>query len=348
MKKLDYLTWLAVAAMSSPFACANTERDFNSATTGGGGSETGGSGGGGGSGASGGTGATGGSGGSVTGGSGGTGGPACEELPPAKLALYLVLDRSAAMATVSGTGTRWSVQFTALDNFLKDGASTGLHVAAVSSPKATLPCDEATYTSAAVAYGDLPAHASAITTPFQTDSPSGSATMLAAVGVALASATQLATDNPEYVSDVVLSMGTIGSACAGYELSALQTALSDAVDSAAVRTWIVNAGALDLVAEQTILSTAGGTPVLDVTPSEALAQIRDTAAACQFQVPNGFPAGDQIYMDGAALQAVSGAANCSNATQYYLDSAAAPTMVFLCPLTCDALASTVALGQNCG
>jgi hypothetical protein len=290
-----------------------------------------------------------------------------------RLDIYVMFDRSCSMSCppeMVGPGLccpgdprpRIDQVRAAVGNFLNAPESAGIGVGigyfGHFEPGATS-CDPAAYASAAVEIGVLPDNAAAITTSLQQSDPVGETPTGAAIRGACSYAQGWKARHPAHSVVILLVTDGVPEAPVTFSCNptvddAAQAARNCFAASPGIPTYVLGVGGrldnLDQLAE------AGGTGQAhlvgantDVTDEvlEALNRIRESAAVrCEFQVPPA-PQGERIDPslvnvtfedsrgDVQVIQASGSLAGCGDEGGWYYDDPTAPSIVKLCPSTCD-------------
>jgi hypothetical protein len=288
--------------------------------------------------------------------------------------LYFMVDITGSMLCPVGPGgngcevdpgppyeptTRWTEESKALKAFLgtpgNDGMGAG--IAFFPTPNGDI-CPSANYVTPAVEIAPLPGVAAAIDAAIDRQSPAGNTPTVASLTGATEHASAWAKAHPERRAAVVYSTDGYPKSC-GAENSianAANVAKAALAASPSIPTYVLGVGpnlqSLDQIA------AAGGTMkayIVDTGQDVArqfamqLNSIRSAALTCDYRIPaslNGpldynyvnvqvTPGGSQT---SSSVSRVANAAACDGgAGGWYYDNPAAPSVITLCPATCDPL-----------
>lgn len=274
------------------------------------------------------------------------------------LNLYIMVDASSSMA-----GTKWEAAQEGLSAFLNDPTQTDIDVALSFFPRpsdATPACDQMAYKEPVVPFGPLPGNAEPITTAFAAKTPDGfSSPMYPALGGAILKGIDLATQNPDEVSAVLLVTDGApdgpGNLCSGVDPSdpVNVAALAEAGASfdPPVKTFVVGLPGVDQAASN-LIADAGGTDeaiVVGTTDTankftEALIKARGELLACIFEIPAEVLAGEvgygfvnvELTPGGGTEMAVLHNPDCDG-PGWTFDDEFNPSAIILCPDTCGTI-----------
>lgn len=274
--------------------------------------------------------------------------------------LYIMYDKSGSML-----GPKWTQSTAALQAFFMDPESAGLRIALRFFPDGA--CDTGCNVNACaqplVPLGELTnlsaptdTHEQALIDAFIGQTPSGGTPLAAALDGAILWAGQVLDDNPYDRAVVVLVTDGDPSDCQdeqSYFVNQAQSAFTDrGILTFAIGLEGSNASLMNAIAN------AGGTGQgffigTDDFQNEliaALQAIRETAVACEYQVPvqvDGGPVDpaevNVLYTPSGASSAVTigqvlDEASCSEtAGGWYYDNPLNPSTIIFCPATCDAV-----------
>lgn len=274
------------------------------------------------------------------------------------LNLYIMVDASSSMA-----GTKWTAAQEGLSAFLNDPTQTDIDVALSFFPRpadATPACDQMAYKEPVVPFGPLPDNADPIMTAFEAKSPDGfSSPMYPALGGAILEGIDMATQDPDEVSAVLLVTDGApdgpGDLCSGVDPSdpanVAQLAAAGAGFDPAVKTFVVGLPGVDQAASN-LIADAGGTDeaiLVGTTDTankftEALVKARGELLACEFAIPPEVLSGEigfgyvnvELTPGGGTPTAISQDPDCAGAG-WKFDDKFNPSSIILCPETCDTI-----------
>ncbi len=283
-----------------------------------------------------------------------------EQAVEKKVNLYIMFDKSSSMA-----GDTWTSAKAGLEAFVTDDYSAGLGVALrffPRDPDSTPVCDQHAYKQPTVPFGELPSNATALMTAMNAEVPDGFGTpMYPALGGAILKGIEVAEQNPEQVSAVLLitdgqPQGPADS-CGGIdpedpdEIAAL-AAIGLGYDPP-VTTFVVGLpGVNQTIAHQ--IAEAGGTDSAILVGAnnvedefrQALLKVRGEAVPCEYAVPEQVLLGEVAITEvnievtsgepGAEPELVPQDQSCQGDGWYY-DDPDDPSLILLCPETCAAL-----------
>jgi hypothetical protein len=288
--------------------------------------------------------------------------PACasvvEEATSKPLNLYVMYDKSN-----SQVGTKWNAAREGLAAFLVDPSSAGVRVALNFFPRAPDQrpvCDQTAYKEPRVPFGVLPAHASAIVSAIQNETPDGFSTPIyPALGGAILGALEEVRARPGEAAAVLLVTDgePTGPAerCGGVnpeDVGEIRNVARAGVQQApGVRTYVIGLpGVVPTIANQ--IADAGGTKKafivagtnLQADFQRALSEVRGNALPCEYELPARVAdktyAFDRVNVrvapGGGQPETVAQDATCAGEGWRY-DDARSPTKIVLCAATCDRL-----------
>lgn len=270
--------------------------------------------------------------------------------------LYVMFDKSSSMA-----GSKWEDAKAGLKAYVEAPGADSIRAALRFFPRdadATPACDQVAYREPTVPYGPLPMNAMAIEAAVDAEAPDGFNTpMYPALGGAILKGIEMATNNPGEVSAVLLitdgePMGP-GTMCSGVnpEDPAVIAQLAATGKSMGVSTYVVGLpGVNQAVANQIAMAGGSDTAILvGVTNvaaefQQALQKVAGSAIPCDYAIPDEVISGEiglnkvnvEITPPGGQPMTVPYDDTCANGGWKY-DDPAAPTVILLCPSTCDAL-----------
>ncbi len=289
--------------------------------------------------------------------------------------LYIMYDKSVSMA-----GSKWTSAQLGMSAFLNDEASEGLRVAIRFFPRdadTTPVCDQYAYKDPTVDFGELPGHASNIETAISSETPDGFNTpMYPALGGALLEGIEVAQDNPDEASAVLLV--TDGqpqgpaALCGGVDpedpavIAGL--AATGANYNPPVATFVVGLPGVDQSTANQIAQAGGTESAILVSANDvqeefkqALLKVRGKAVPCEYALPQPVIDGE-VGISLVNIELTTGEAGAEpemlpynpscNGDGWSYDDPDAPTEIVLCPQTCTALkedfgaAIKVVLGCN--
>lgn len=274
--------------------------------------------------------------------------------------LYIMYDKSGSML-----GPKWTQSTAALQAFFMDPESAGLRIALRFFPDGACDtgCNVGACAQPLVPLGELTnlsaptdTHEQALIDAFIGQTPSGGTPLSAALDGAILWAGQVLDTDPYDRAVVVLVTDGEPSDCQddeSYFVNQAQSALSDrGILTFAIGLEGSNASLMNAIA------SAGGTEQgffigTDDFQNEliaALQAIRETAVACEYQVPVQVDGGPVDPAEVNVLYTPSGAsssvtigqvldeASCSQtAGGWYYDNPLNPSTIIFCPATCDAV-----------
>lgn len=222
-------------------------------------------------------------------------------------------------------------------------------------------CTAADYAIPAVEIASLPGSAAALTMAINGRSPNGSTPTAPALDGALQHAKSWATAHPDRRTAVIYSTDGAPDGCDANNTIATAASLAQSAFSGtpSVATYVIGVGA-DLVAGLNQIAAAGGTSKAYMVDtggnvaqqlSDALGSIRSSTLTCDYKIP---PASSgtldfgkvnvqvQIGASGGTMLIgqVADKASCGSGPGWYYDNSAKPTLITLCPGTCDPLLQT--------
>jgi uncharacterized protein YegL len=258
--------------------------------------------------------------------------------------LVFMFDRSGSMKDSS----KWSSCATGIKAFFGDAASAGVQASLQFFASAD-ECNVAGYTAPAVAMRALPDGAT-FGTAIDAISPSGGTPTRPALEGAIGYAKQVQTQHPDGKVAIVLVTDGEPNDCSS---SVNNVAALAGTVAQAIPTYVIGVGSSLTNLNQ--IAKGGGTSqailVSTTTPAsittdfeKAIGQIKQQALSCEYKIPAP-PSGQTL--DAANVNVLytagSGASDtltynkdCTGAGWRY-DDAAAPTKVFICPTSCDAV-----------
>ena len=277
------------------------------------------------------------------------------------LDMYIMLDKSGSMAwninggTLSGGGnnpsSRWYQVKEALKEFASHPQSAGMGVGLGYFPKSSGECNASSYANPDVSIGLLPAHAANIASSLDATSPNGGTPTRYALEGALQYAQQWAVDHPDHSVIVVLATDGEPEGCSGNTMSHIKT-VAQTYAAAGIPTFVIGIG--NKTGNLNDIATAGGTgQAIMVTGSnatqefiDAMNAIRGVALACEYQIPPP-KEGEQLDYEKVNLRFTSGDGTkedipyigdesaCSGNGGWFYDNPDEPTMIKVCPETCN-------------
>lgn len=261
--------------------------------------------------------------------------------------LHLLLDSSLSMDDAS----KWNSATAAVSALVDDPSAAGLELGLQFFPLGE-DCDPDHYALPAVALDFLPGNADKVKTALASRQPKGNTPMAPALrgAVSYVRALRLA-DSSRDVAVVLVTDGAPDT-CQSSTRTVVEIATEAASVEPRVRTFVVGL-ANGYVTDMNRIAAAGGTGeaiLIDSDPSTAqklvttLKTVRDTQRLCRYAVPDAGaakPTADdvsvsmQITPDSMRipLPRVASAGQCGNGG-FFVDDAANPKAVSLCPSTC--------------
>jgi hypothetical protein len=270
--------------------------------------------------------------------------------------LYVMFDKSSSMAS------KWEATKTGLAAFVDDSASAGLRLGLRFFPRppdAVAECDQNAYKEPAVDFGALPGHAQAIKDGMDAESPDGFGTPIyPALGGAILEGIDLAMDNPEYQSAVLLVTDGLpdgpDGTCSGVDPED-PAAIADLAATGrdfGVTTYVVGLPGVNQAVMDEIAVGGGSDQAIIVGNGDvaeefriALAKVRGQAIPCVYELPEQVKSGEvslgfvNIEVtpgDGSEPFTVPYDQSCNGGGWRY-DVEDAPTAIELCPETCAAI-----------
>jgi hypothetical protein len=272
------------------------------------------------------------------------------------LNLYIMVDASSSMA-----GSKWAAAQEGLSAFLNDPTQTDIDVALSFFPRPAggpPACDQGAYKEPVVPFGALPGNAEPIMTAFAAKTPDGfSSPMYPALGGAILKGLDLAAQNPDEVSAVLLVTDGApdgpGALCSGVNPSDPAEVAELAASGAdfGVKTFVVGLPGVDQDASN-LIAAGGGTDeaiVVGTTDTankftEALVKARGELLACVFAIPDEVLDGEigfgfvnvELTPGGGSATSVPHDEDC-NGPGWKFNDIFNPTSIILCPETCASI-----------
>jgi hypothetical protein len=236
-------------------------------------------------------------------------------------------------------------------------------------------CNSASYSSSTVAIAPLPGNERAVTSAMQTLVPTGETPTGPALRGACTFAQTWKSSHPERnVALLLLTDGKpeaplscllSGGACCPSIEEATAAAQACLEGAPGIKTYVLGVG--PLLDNLNDIALAGGTGAAYLVESndvaknvlEALQRIRSDAIPCQLGLPAA-PAGSELSLDEVNLtytaadcdttliEAVPSAAQCGRADGWYYDNPTRPSVVNLCPASCDRVSGDGRLDYSIG
>jgi hypothetical protein len=273
------------------------------------------------------------------------------------LHLYIMFDKSASMA-----GNKWDAAEAGLAAFVDDVTAAGVDVGMRFFPRmpdSTPGCDQAAYKEPTVAFGLLPGNADAIKNAIAGETPNGFGTpMYPALGGAILKSIEIAQANPDHAAAVLLVTdgqpeGPNGT-CGGLDpedpqvvadLAAIGANFNPPIATYVVGLPGVNQDTANLIAaagdtDEAIL--VGGN--VEDQFREALQKVKGDALPCTYEIPPQVLSGEVALSKVNVERTTSGGdvitipqdQDCEGEGWRY-DNPSMPTLIELCPQTCEAL-----------
>jgi len=278
------------------------------------------------------------------------------------LNLYIMVDASSSMA-----GAKWDAALEGLTAFLNDPNQTDVDVAISFFPRPPggEACDQMLYKEPVVPFGPLPANAQPIIDAFEAKTPDGfSSPMYPALGGAILKGIDLAEQNPDEVSAVLLVTDGApdgpGPTCAGVDPSVAANVAALAAAGAnydpPIKTFVVGLPGVDQ-ASANLIADAGGTDEAIVVGStdtankfaEALVKARGELLSCIFDIPPEVLEGTIAFNFVNVVLTPGGGApgqilhneRCDG-PGWTFDDPFNPNAIVLCPETCASIVDDTA------
>ncbi len=295
----------------------------------------------------------------------GTGGASCALYQHTEvhkpLNLYIMIDKSSSMA-----GAKWMAAGTGLTAFAQNPGIDNIQAALRFFPRpvdATPACDQPSYMSPTVPFGPLPMNAPALEAGFAAEMADGfSSPMYPALGGAILEGIQVAQNNPDQVSAVLLVTDGApdgpGTSCAGVDPNdpMVIASLAAAGLTKGVPTFVIGMPGVDLTS-MTPIAVAGGTGsviVLDTTNTalefqQALQKVSGQAIPCTYDIPAEVVSGmvelSKVNVETTPPMGMPQTAKYNqgcggDGTGWQYDNPTMPTAIDICPSTCSAIKSS--------
>lgn len=275
------------------------------------------------------------------------------------LNLYVMFDKSSSMTG----GNKWDSAKAGLSAFLNDPKSAGIRVALNFFPRApdsTPVCDQMAYKEPRVPFGELPQNAGPLMDALDAELPDGFSTpMYPALGGAILKAIDV-TASGESAAVLLVTDGEPqgpASTCAGVDpedpAEIAKIAASGAAYVPPVTTFVIGLPGASQSVGNTIAAAGGSGEAILVASTdveqafqEALAAVRGQALPCEFVIPTEVAQGDVEPGNVNVLYTSPGSPDsetlpkstdaCATGSWVY-DDDTAPTLISLCPSTCEQL-----------
>lgn len=298
--------------------------------------------------------------------------PACEHVTQETLRvhtdIFILLDASGSMncpvsddacdddrAAPATGATRWSVATSAIDALLSAPASIDhkFGLALLTSGKEPASCDPTTRAMPRIDIGASGGPA-AIADWIAHSSPSGTTPMAPALQGSIEYANAYTVATPNRITVVLLVTDGMPNGCDSTLASTAMVARSGYQGTPAAKTIVLDVGHAPGLDDVALNGSGGVTHVLAPSPDfpdriEALVRTIDSATTCDFVVPS--MTDRSLDYDSAVVLAtidgappvpigrIENAAACTEAGGWYYDvnPPAMPTVVLLCPQSCDLL-----------
>ncbi len=289
------------------------------------------------------------------GGQGGGGGGACSAdavgvaLRP--LDMVLIVDLSASVYP------KWSAMVTALADFANASRPLGTSLAFNynPTPASNQYCEVGYYNPLQTPLTLIPSGAGSLITDLNSQTPAGPSPWSSALEGSLAFATSYQYQHTDHVVVNVLMADSNPNNC-NTDFNHLAGLASSAHNLNGVRTYVIGLEGLQPLTGATQVAQAGGTAgAVDLTAQGAtsqltsvLEQIRDASIPCEYDIPPN-PGGPLVpaevnlsYTPGGTgtpqdVLQVSGSGACGANSGWTFDDPSAPTMIMLCPTTCNTI-----------
>jgi hypothetical protein len=254
-------------------------------------------------------------------------------------------------------GTNWDAAKAGLLGFVADPSSGGIKVALNFFP---LPnestCDQFAYKEPAVAYGELPQGAQAVTDAMNAQSPNGFSTPIyPALGGAILKGIEVTQNNPGDVSAVLLVTDglPVGPAamCGSADPEDPQAIADLAAKGATmygVRTFVIGLPGVDQAFANKVAAAGGTDKAILVTAAnasaefqEALSKVRGEALPCEYDIPSKVSGGEVdpgfvnvlLSLAGKMPEILPQDPSCAGAGWKY-DDPVTPTKILFCDASC--------------
>lgn len=266
------------------------------------------------------------------------------------LAMYVMLDRSGSMTFAN----KWATAIDGISQFVTDPGVAGMNAALQYFPlESGHDCAGGGYAVPEVGMGLLPAHATAIVSSLQNQTPAGATTPIegALRGIVQYARSYASTPpgSTERVIGVLMTDGLPDSSCDS-DTQALAAIAADAVQGQpSIPIYVMGMSGADFSVLSEIAAAGGTTAAYSVTSGgaaaflTALQEIRADAVGCDFPLPS--PDAGVIDPDQVKVVYTPGVGNPQTLTHqpglgacgsgWYYDDNASPTKVTLCPSTCQ-------------
>ncbi len=294
------------------------------------------------------------------GGQGGVGGGTCDPDPVGvqlrPLDMVLIVDRSGSMYQ-----QKWTPLVAGLTDFVNEPRPPGTSVALNynPTPASNQYCEVSYYNPVQFPLTPIPSGASALVTDLNNHSPNGGSPWSSVIEGSLAFATAYQSQHPNHAVVTVMTVDTNPNAC-DTDFNNIAAMASAAYTLNGVRTFIIALEGLTPLTGADAVATAGGTPgAVDLTAPGAIAQlqsvlnqIRYASIPCEVDIPP-YPGGtfepDEVnlsYTPGGSgtpqdILKVESNGECGDNPGWYYDNPASPTMIMLCPASCNAIKQDV-------
>ena len=268
--------------------------------------------------------------------------------------MYMMLDKSGSMDDNVQGGTKWTVIRNALGSFLSQPSLTGVSVGLQYFPLGNDSCSAATYAAPAVELAALPGVGTPIAQSLMGINPNGNTPTSAALQGAINHAKAWNTSHPDHVVIVILATDGDPTACDTSIANIAAIAAAGVAGTPRILTFVIGVGTSQNNMDQ--IAAGGGTSQAFMVDTggnvgqqflDALNVIRGAALGCVYKLPSpdgGTPDYDKVNVQytpggsstGQMFPRVNGQADCpASGNAWYYDNPAAPTLIHLCPATCD-------------
>jgi uncharacterized protein YegL len=271
------------------------------------------------------------------------------------LDIYMMLDKSGSMDDDVQGGTKWTVVRNALANFLAQPSLAGVSVGLQYFPLGST-CNANDFATPAVEIAPLPGVGTAIAQSLVAQSPNGNTPTSAALQGAINHAKAWATAHPDHAVIVILATDGQPTSCDPTDTVTIGSTIAAPAASGTpkILTFVIGVG--NLLQNLNDIASAGGTNqafIVDTNGNvgqqflDALNAIRGAALGCVYRLPSpdgGTPDYDKVNVQytpggGGAAQVFpfkNSLADCpAGGDGWYYDNPSAPTLINLCPATCD-------------
>lgn len=271
------------------------------------------------------------------------------------LDILILLDRSGSMY-----GANWNGATAAIQQFVNDPASAGIHAGIVyfpiDNPNDGRMCNYEHYDTPVIPIAELPQNASKIAQSITSESPNGGGTpMFGALKGALKYATAFQDSHPAHKVIVVLASDGDPNSCSPSEdqIDTIAHLAESAYNYNEVETYVIALQGTTVANLNKIAAKGGTAAAFDVTANigqfaKKMEEIRTAALACEFMIPSA-PPGEILQYDKVAVKVTSAdqtqkeiprvlaAQSCGSKEGWHYDDVVVPGKIVLCPASCAAV-----------